>query len=147
VESASRKQKEKKLSPQKRLAYSCGGSIFQHMKIKFSTPFTDEAVIGTDPEMADMGNPNGHIYGRKLLVEAVTADGRRFLYGREFASFEAAHKFALRVEAFGAINRDLWNETFPVYGSQAWEVEDAERRLNLEAAVRAGDAEGIERYS
>ena len=117
------------------------------MNILCSSPYSNEVVIGENGEFADLSNPRGLIFGRKIFVEAVTESGRRFIFGRDFETQLGAGKFAARVEARGEINLEFWNETFPVYGSPAWQAEDAERDANLRHAVSRGDSEAIERYS
>jgi hypothetical protein len=117
------------------------------MKINYSSPYSEDVVIGKNAEYADMNNPSGLIYGRKIFVEAVTESGRRFVFGRDFESQEGAGKFAARVEAKGSIDLQFWSETYPVYGSSAWAAEDSERDMNLRHAIAFGDTEGMERYS
>jgi hypothetical protein len=124
-----------------------GCGIVWPMKIKYSSPFVDEVVVGQNSEFADMSNPQGLLYGRKVFVEATTESGRRFIFHRDFADQEFAGKFAARVETKGEINLELWVETYPIYGSPAWQVEDLERAARLRFAVASGDVEGIERYS
>jgi hypothetical protein len=117
------------------------------MKILYSSPYSDDCVIGANAEFADMSNPQGLIFGRKILVAAVTESGRRFIFGRDFETQVVAGQFAARVEAKGEINPALWAETYSVYGSSAWAAEDAERDANLRAAMHRGDLESAERYS
>jgi len=43
------------------------------------TPFVMTIVTGTDPEMADMDNPSGKVYGDAWFACYETKNGRRFL--------------------------------------------------------------------
>lgn len=117
------------------------------MKIQYSSPYSDEVVVGQNAEFADMSNPQGLLYGRKVFVEAVTASGRRFIHQVAFDEAADAAKLAARVEAKGEIDPAFWAETYSVYGSPAWQAEDVERDMRLRVAVARGDAEGMERYS
>lgn len=94
-----------------------------------SNPFLDEIILGFNPENADMGNPNGTIYGKAYFVEAVTASGRRFIHHTDFKEEDVhlAQKLADRVIARGEIDTEFWTESFEVYGSSAWCVADAIR--------------------
>lgn len=84
-----------------------------------------------------------------VYVVAETKAGRRFLHHHSFESHEeaAALRLEARVKAAGVIDTAHWGETYPVYGSDAYLVEDAERDLNLRHAIHRGDREAIERYS
>lgn len=103
-------------------------SIF--LKINTTNAFIDEVHAGCNPENADMGNPDGSIYESKCFVAAVTPRGQRFIHNQavfEEHEIERAERFAKVVLAAGEINLDHWNETFEVYGSDAWSEADAER--------------------
>lgn len=117
------------------------------MKIQFCNAFTDEVAVASNPEMADMGNPNGFIFRRRLFVEAVTESGRRFIYQGFFANADVADRFVSRVQAKGEINLEFWGETYSIYGSPAWQNEDAERNANFQIARARGDEAAMERYS
>jgi hypothetical protein len=99
------------------------------MKIDSCSPFLDEIILGFNPENADMGNPNGTIYGKALFIAAVTPSGRRFVHHVDFDENEEdrASRFAAKVLARSEIDLEYWNETFEVYGSSAWCAADAER--------------------
>lgn len=92
-------------------------------------------------------NEDGDIFGDEFAVVAESPTGRRWVHREAFAKVEVAGRVARRVEAAGVINLEHWVETYPVYGSAAWEVEDGERAANLRFALQAGDAEAIERFS
>jgi fermentation-respiration switch protein FrsA (DUF1100 family) len=84
-----------------------------------------------------------------VYVVAETKAGRRFLHHHSFESHEEATALRLeaRVKAAGVIDTAHWGETYPVYGSDAYLVEDADRHLRLQVALREGNREDIERYS
>lgn len=101
------------------------------MKIQDCTIFEDEYIFGTDPEYADMGNPDGCRYSRALFISAITPNGRRYiLSGVQFELEESkkAQSLVNRIKNVGAISPGLWVETFSVYGSSAWQEEDMERQ-------------------
>jgi hypothetical protein len=92
-------------------------------------------------------NEDGPVFGDEFVVVAESATGRRWVHKQDFDTAEGAERLAARVEKARVIDLTHWVETYPVYGSSAWEVEDGERHLNLLHAIHSGDREGIERYS
>lgn len=117
------------------------------MKIKTANWFEDETILDYDPEFADMGNPDGAVYGKRYFVEVTTEDGARFVHQTNFTSFEDAAKLADRVRLAGEINPEKWSEAFPVFGSLKWEAEEAERWFNLQAARMSGDSLLMEQFA
>lgn len=107
------------------------------VQINAAHPVTDEAVIGHDPEGADMGNPDGAIYGKRIFIYATTLEGRRFVHGVSFENNEdeRAARFASRVQAAGAIDLQFWGETYEVYGSAAWSEADNQREEAHQAST------------
>jgi len=101
------------------------------MKINEAYVAEDETIVGFDPERAELGNPDGAIYGRRLFVYSATAEGRRFFHSVTFSldEREKANRLAGRVVHARAINPQHWVETYEVYGSIAWQVEDNEREM------------------
>jgi hypothetical protein len=101
-------------------------------KIQTAYAYELEDVAFFDPEMADMGNPDGAVYRRFWFVAAEAANGRRWVHEVRFFEDEAgrAKNLARRVLAAGEIDTQNWNEGYSVYGSQAWQAED-----NLRAAA------------
>lgn len=98
------------------------------MKIEFVSIISDETVVGSNPEFADMSNPSGLLYGKIYQVEAVTAKGRRFFH--RFTSEERSarlEKLAAQVDAVKEINLEHWAEGYEVYGSDAWQEADNAR--------------------
>lgn len=85
---------------------------------------SDLAIIGSNPENADMDNPYGHIFGEVPFVELVLDDGRRYEHKNSFADFDEAHMFRQEVEdhllAGGELVTEHWPEVDPVYGSDAY---------------------------
>jgi hypothetical protein len=97
--------------------------------------FEDEAIVEFDPEYADMGNPSGAIYGRKIFIHAVTAEGARYVLGHVFEADEEdrAARLVDKILRAGAINEAHWGETYAVYGSTYWQDEDRERQFAWDA--------------
>jgi hypothetical protein len=112
------------------------------MEIKIETVATrkDEVVLGSNPEMADMGNPEGHYYGEARFVLATNAAGNRWVHEKEWDTDdnEACEAFAIRVLAKGVINLDHWVETYEEYGSAAWAAADADRQYAHDSSDMAG---------
>jgi len=117
------------------------------MKVETAEGFTTEAVIGEDPDFADLGNPRGFRYGPVHLVRATTYSGRRFLHQHLFPNPEGARALAQKVRERGVINLHYWSETYPEYGSHACEEEDLIRQTSLRHALAHGTSEDIDRFS
>ncbi len=91
-----------------------------------------DVVVRFDPEWADMSNPDGAVYGQRILVHATTPRGRRFVNNRIFDTTESerAARLVARIKDVGHINIEHWYETFEVYGSEAWCAADNQREIN-----------------
>jgi len=70
-------------------------------------------------------------------IEALTADGARFHFHDLYETEDRAVRQVARIASKGSIDPDLWVEGYPVYGSRAWEDEDAEA-LPYRMGLRAG---------
>ena len=92
-------------------------------------------------------NEDGPVFGDEFVVVAESATGRRWVHKQDFKKVESAERLAHRVNEARVIGLEHWVETYPVYGSSAWEVEDGERDLNLRHSIHRGDLDAIERYS
>jgi hypothetical protein len=103
-----------------------------------------EIVVDSNPEFADLSNPHGFIYDFAFLVQAETASGRRFHHRQTFQDEREAQAFAKTVGQQGTILPQDWLETYPIYGSSAWEGEDRERQVLLQDAIARNDQEAIE---
>jgi hypothetical protein len=109
---------------------------------------SDLAVIGRNPEMADMDNPDGNIFGFGAYVVMESGDGRRFAHVTTFTdddektATDHATRLMGRIEAKARylaystshpLNPNFWTEIEPRYGSTASEAfiqeaaEEAER--------------------
>jgi hypothetical protein len=108
------------------------------MKIISANHFSDEVIIGSNPEMADMGNPSGLIYGRVFEVEAISESGRRFIHKLSFEKEEVAKKLSAKVASRGNIDPEHWVEGFEVYGSGAWIAADNVRAMEHMVSPLAG---------
>lgn len=86
---------------------------------------------GFNPEIADMGNPDGCTYEDRVFIEASTSNGRRFyLAGVDFpVGDNRAERLVEKINQKGVINLELWNEGLEVYGSEAWQIADNFRQL------------------
>lgn len=80
---------------------------------------SDLAVIGHNPEAADMDHPNGEIIGERFYMIAEDADGYRWSWGWA----DSKERLELEFE-FLAPPVSEWNESRPCYGSKAWEATD-----------------------
>lgn len=103
---------------------------------------TDIVVTGSNPEMADIVNPRGHLFGSAAYVVAEDDKGnRRELHVVTKASDADALAAADRVAAaLGArlaagklpVAFDRWQEGRPAYGSDAWVEYGNDDELALE---------------
>jgi len=73
-------------------------------------------VVGHNPEMADLDRPNGEIVKEVYELIAEDTDGNRFVYG-SFRSFLAAE-----TSISSAPPVYTWADTYPAYGSVAYET-------------------------
>jgi len=128
------------------------------MKIKAQkvSTYSSEEVLYSNPENADMGNPNGDTFGLVYRVLIELEDGSRYLHNRGFSNpvdgdydeiESKVEALANRVREAGEVNLEHWFQTHSVYGSDAWVGDESDRRYRLETALRFGDAEAIEQYS
>jgi hypothetical protein len=81
-------------------------------------------VIGRNPENADMGNPNGDYYGDRFYAIATAPDGQRRRHEGMFRTAELAEDFYVLFAA--PIWSDDWFDTYPEYGSPAYEAVEPE---------------------
>lgn len=89
--------------------------------------WTDIIVVGYDPEMADMDNPEGARYGYAAYVVAQDGTGNRmrhtqlFIADMEAKAVERARNLLSRIQK---ADRDLdvlcWLDLDPAYGSPAY---------------------------
>lgn len=97
---------------------------------------SDLAVVGYNPEAADMDCPNGEIIGEVFYLRATNARGDAQEFGsyRSLAAAEAAIPFAPPVF--------LWTPGRPVYGSSAYvaygQDDDIESERRLDVAMTQG---------
>jgi hypothetical protein len=119
------------------------------IKIQFVQAFKDTCVVDQNSEFADICNPEGFIYAHMWFVKATTHRGDQFIHEHRFAKEDEgkAWRFAKRVQEKGEINPLYWGQTYPFYGSLAWEEEEADRQVRLRCALSSGNIEEVERYS
>ena len=91
-----------------------------------------DVVVRFNPEWVDMSNPSGAVYGERIMVYATTPRGRRFIHNHAFDTTEVDHadRLVARIKDVGRINLDHWNETYEVYGSDAWCAADDAREID-----------------
>jgi hypothetical protein len=82
---------------------------------------SDLAVVGHNPESADMSNPSGEIIRHRYFMVATDALGHQKRYG-----FEKSAEAAERVFELFAPPVSEWADWRCVYGSLAYELEGCE---------------------
>ena len=113
----------------------------------------DIVIIGSNPEMADMSNPNGNIEGLAHYIVAETPKGHRFAhnataithngYADSDITVERLERLAAHLNAtHPSLDADCWTEVQASYGSAAyveggWEA--ASLSLEIDEAVYAGE--------
>ena len=101
-------------------------------KITEVLAYIDDVWAYNDPEMCDMDNPDGDIYHQRCLIVAATEGGRRFIlrdFNKDPEDIDKAESFAKRILEVGSIDLGLWNETYEIYGSPAWQFADQQRQF------------------
>jgi hypothetical protein len=131
----------------------------------------DLTIVGTDPEMADMGNPRGELEGSAHFIMAEASDGRRFAHtataftingciieGRDddedyenLTSFrvdssgmtiERLERLAAHLNAnHPTLNGARWNEIQASYGSVAYQ-RDGWEELSISLELDEAVADG-----
>lgn len=102
-------------------------------------------VVGYNPEMADMDNPRGEIVKTIFFLLAEDVDGNRLRYGCYRSEVQA--DVALQHLA-PAVSADAWDETYPCYGSRAYEAYGEADAIAAEARMVEDEAWGFDtRYS
>jgi hypothetical protein len=97
----------------------------------------DIVVVGRDPEMADIDNPNGYRYGYSAYVVLEDQNGRRWIHSKKFvkrweddamaAAAPFLHAVQVHLDAGGEIRFEFWTETDPAYGSIAYQSQGTEQ--------------------
>ena len=77
---------------------------------------SDFAVVGHNPEAADLSRPNGEIIRERFYMRASNAHGDAFVWGW----FETPEQLEAAYLLF-APPILFWAPTYPVYGSPAYE--------------------------
>ena len=90
---------------------------------------SDYGVIGQDPELADMENPSGHIYGESFYIVAEMTDGSRWAADLgtrdQNSSDQKASEYQAKADKGWTPESDSSFHTIdPAYGSEAYEVEE-----------------------
>ena len=107
-----------------------------------------EEVLYRDAESADMGNPQGNVYGIRYYVRVTLEDGTRYVHHRAFdrADLDEAVTLQVAVSSRGAINLKHWVEVNPAYGSKAYEAAEEERDYQFQSSLASGDYERADLY-
>lgn len=109
------------------------------MKVTWAIGITsDLAVVGYNPEAADMDHPRGERIGEIFYLQATNDRGDR----REFGSFDS---FDIAEDAIAdAPPVHLWQPGRPVYGSRAYEAYGEANDRAWEARQRAAEEAGCD---
>ena len=107
-----------------------------------------EEVLYRDAESADMGNPQGNVYGIRYYVRVTLEDGTRYVHYKAFdrADLDDAVALQVAVSSRGAINLKHWAEVDPAYGSKAYEAAEEERDYQFQSSLASGDYERADLY-
>lgn len=100
-----------------------------------------EEVLYRNPEMSDMSNPEGCVYGIRYYVRVTLEDGTRYLHYKAWDEADIGEAVTLKtaVQNRRVINLKHWVEIDSAYGSKAWEGADQERDYQFQSAVAVGD--------
>ena len=100
-----------------------------------------EEVLHRDPEHADVGNPQGNVYGIRYYVRVTLEDGTRYLHYKAWdrADLDEAMTLKNAVQNRRVIDLKHWVEVDPAYGSKAYEVADEEREYQFRSSLAVGD--------
>jgi len=99
---------------------------------------SDLAVVGYNPENADLDRPRGEIIRERFSVVAEDALGHRRLLGSGFESEAAAEAAYLEAPPVA-----LWEAIRPCYGSEAYAADAPYWEAQMDAWER--DLEGVAR--
>jgi hypothetical protein len=118
----------------------------------------DIVIVGSNPEMADMTNPNGNIEGLAHYIVAETPLGRRFAHNATAITHNGNPDSDMTVERLESLtdylnanhpslDADCWTEVQASYGSAAyvsggWEARSLSSEIG--AAVDAGEITSFE---
>ena len=107
-----------------------------------------EEVLRRDPEHADLGNPQGNVYGIRYYVRVTLESGARYLHYKAFSRTDLDDAVTLQVAVSKRreINLKHWAEVDPAYGSSDWRDADVEREYQFSSALAAGDYERADLY-
>ena len=92
----------------------------------------DIVILGSNPEMADMSNPQGNIEGLSHYIVGEAPDGRRFAHNAAAITHngnadsditvERLERLATHLNAtHPALDADCWTEMQAAYGSEAYQ--------------------------
>jgi len=108
-----------------------------------------ERVLYRDPEQAEMGNPQGNVYGIRYYVRVTLEDGTRYVHHKAFdrADLDDAVTLQVAVSSRGVINLEHWSYSdSPAYGSKAWAEAEEERDYQFQSSLASGDYERADLY-
>jgi len=96
----------------------------QLIDLRFFDAASIVAIVGQNPEMADIENPRGYIYAVRWFVQGEAHDGSRANHTHIFADAADALRLAERIRAAVLAGKKLdsqrWVWVNPAYGSDAY---------------------------
>ena len=107
-----------------------------------------EEVLYRDAESADMGNPQGNVYGIRYYVRVTLESGSRYLHYQAWDRADIGEAMTLKnaVQNRRVINLKHWAEVDPAYGSSDWADADVERDYQFRSSLAKGDYERADIY-
>ncbi len=102
------------------------------------TVASDLAVVGYNPERADLDCPRGELVAEVFFLQATNARGDR----REFGSFESAEEAERSIRLAPPVN--LWPSGRPEYGSLAYQAYGEADQMAAEGRMEEMQATGFD---
>jgi hypothetical protein len=112
--------------------------------------------VGSNPENADIDNPNGDIYDDFWIIEAYTEKGEVFIHtsfspkkhwdndeGTEEERAAKVERLVEQINEVKSINPDLWHYSRIMYGADGWDEQELQDEIN--DARRAGERHPMDR--
>ena len=105
---------------------------------------SDIVVVGTNPEMADIDNPRGNLFGEAWYVYAENCHGDRYRFymgiDKQIQSENMANALTERLAAGKLpVAFDRWEQTRPSYGSDAYIEYGQDDDIAMEAKEQYGE--------
>lgn len=111
------------------------------MKETWSIAVASElAVVGYNPEAADLDCPNGEIVGERFFLQATNARGDRRSYGW----YETVVAAEADIPEAPPVVSDAWTDDRPEYGSQAYVEYGADDDIESERRMQEAENWGFD---